>query len=84
MLLEKLLWNELKIVLNNPKLHLKDIQEWSQNGDIVQNSLRPETEVYVTCTVDEITFHCAVLKTADKRTETNNEPDQTSSSDDRL
>ncbi|HMV87210.1 MAG TPA: hypothetical protein PLD20_13045 [Blastocatellia bacterium] len=53
--------------MNNRRFKSADLQEWSNDEDRVKKSLRPETEIYVTCTAFETTWHCAVLKQADKR-----------------
>ena len=65
--IEKMIVTELKQVLNNSRLKASDLQEWSNDQEGVQKHLKDDTEVYVTCSVLDITWHCAVLKTADKR-----------------
>lgn len=62
--LEKKIWNEAKVVFNNPKLRLKDLLEWSTSEEAVKRNLQdgdviaqmPETQVWV-----------AISKTLDKR-----------------
>ena len=65
--LEKMIVRELKHVLNNSKLKADDVQQWSSDEADVKKNLRADKENYVTCSVLDMTWHCAVLKTADKR-----------------
>ena len=65
--LEKIIIKELKTALKNPKLKADDLQEWSNSEESVKKNLNEDREVYVTCSALNTTWHCAVLKTADKR-----------------
>ncbi len=58
--LERAILAGAKVLLNNPKLRIKDIQEWS-SGDIVAQE--GEVVIYV----PDPGVHVAVKKTVDKR-----------------
>ncbi len=59
--MEKAIWQEAKTVLNNPKLRLKDILEWS-NGEI-----EPEEEGEIVAQLPVMRIYVCVLKEHDKR-----------------
>lgn len=62
-ILEKAIWLEAKTVLNNPKLKLKDIQEWSTSEILFH-----EGEVVVQ--VPDLKVYIAVKVECDKRVKT--------------
>lgn len=58
--LEKAIWTELKVVLNNPKIRLKDMLEWSthtihaaEEGEIVLELKDPAVFVCVKAELDK-------------------------------
>lgn len=64
--LEKEVFKAVKAAVNNPRMKQTDLLEWSSDKATVTKNLRDD-EVYVTVEALDMTWHCAVLKSADKR-----------------
>lgn len=58
---EREIWQSAKVIVNNPKLRLKDILEWS-TGDI-----KPESDEEIVVRVPDPGVNICIFKKYDKR-----------------